>query len=166
MITTDLLPPTVYVDETTGEVIETSPTADITAESLMTYARAKSEMDAAQLALAERMLELQRSDPKAAELAAKVDQARAIATAVEAGLETTFSAEFRKGLGSGISVDFGFARITWPKPASRWTMREKPERIAAKNPELARLLGIEQSIGTPSAPRITIRAEKLIGGLR
>lgn len=155
--------PTVYVDETTGEIIETSPTADITAESLMTYARAKSEMDVAQLALAERMQELLRGDPKAAELTAKVDQARAIATAVEASLENTFSPEFRKGLSNGISVDFGFARITWPKPASRWSMKVKPEEIAERHPELAQLLGVKQTIGNPSAPRITIRPEKLIG---
>lgn len=166
MIGTDLLTPTVYVDETTGEVIETSPTADITAESLMTYARAKTEMDAAQLALAERMLELQRSDPQAVELAAKVDQARAIATAVEAGLEATFSPEFRKELGSGISVDFGFARVTWPKPASRWSMKAKPEEIAERDPDLAERLGIKQTIGNPSSPRITVRAEKLAGVLR
>ncbi len=164
MITTDLLPPTVYVDETTGEVIETSPTADITAESLMTYARAKSEMDAAQLALAERMLELQRQDPLAVELAAKVDQARVVTTTVEASLEDTFSAEYRKGLDSGISLDLGFVRVTWPKPASRWSMTAKLDRLAATNPELSKLLGIKQTIGNPSSPRITIRAEKLNGG--
>lgn len=154
-----------YVDETTGEVIETTPTAAITAETMMTYARAKAEMDATQLALAERMLELQKQDPQAMELAGRAAQARAITAAVEASLEDAFTADVRKSLGSGISLDLGFVRVTWPKPAARWTMKAKPEQIAKQQPELANLLGIEQVVGNPSAPRVTVRAEKLAGGM-
>lgn len=153
-----------FIDETTGEVIEATPATDLTAETMLTYARAKAELDVAQLALAERMQELQRLDPQAAELATKVLQARAITASVEANLEAAFTPEDRLYHPSGISVDFGFARVNWPKPAVRWTMREKPERIARTNPELAQLLGIEQVVSNPSAPRITIRPEKLAGG--
>lgn len=170
MIAPDLLAPAAiddtprFIDETTGEIIDATPAAELTAETLMTYAQAKSQLDLAQLALAERMQELQRQDPQATELATKVLQARAITASVEATLEEAFSPEDRKAMGNGISLDFGFVRVTWPKPAARWTMREKPERIARTNPELAQLLGIEQVVGNPSAPRITIRPEKLAGG--
>jgi hypothetical protein len=89
-----------------------------------------------------------------------------VATSVEASLESAFTADVRKAMTHGISLDLGFLRVTWPKPASRWSMTVKPEQIVDRNPELAKLLGITQSVGNPSAPRITIRAEKLIGGLR
>lgn len=152
-----------YIDETTGEVIEAEPAAPISTTTLMSYAVARSAADAAQLQLAERMAELQRSDPLACQLQAEIERARVTTTAVEAGLEGAFSADVRKALGSGISLDLGFARITWPKPAARWSMKTKPEEIAASNPELAGLLGIKQTIGAPSSPRITIRADKLAG---
>lgn len=155
-----------FVDETTGEVIEHSPASVITPEYLMTYAVAKSAGDAARVALAERLLELQRADPLAAELESKVDQAAAVTSAVEHALGEAFDDDTRKGLGSGISLDLGFARITWPKPASRWTMKAKPEQIAVTDPDLAKRLGITQSVGNPSAPRVTIRPDKLAGGLR
>lgn len=171
MIAPDLLAPAAiddnprFIDETTGEIIDATPAAELpVAETMLTYARAKAELDVAQLTLAERMQALQAQDPEAAALVARINEARMVTTAVEANLEGTFSADYRKARGSGISVDFGFVRVTWPKPAARWTMREKPERIARTNPELAQLLGIEQVVGNPSAPRITIRPEKLNGG--
>jgi len=155
-----------FVDETTGEVIEYSPASVITPEYLMTYAVAKSAGDAARVALAERLMELQRADPLATELSSRVDQAAAVTSAVEQALGEAFDDDTRKSLGSGISLDLGFARITWPKPASRWGMKAKPEQIAATDPDLAKRLGITQSVGNPSAPRVTIRPEKMAGGLR
>lgn len=152
-----------YVDEVTGEVIETEPAAPISLSLMTGYALAKTAGDAAQLQLAERMAELLRSDPEACQLQAEIERHRVTTTAVEAGLEGAFSPEVRRALGSGISLDVGFVRITWPKPAARWVQDIKPATIAAKDPELAKLLGIEQVVGAPSSPRITIRAEKLAG---
>ena len=154
-----------FVDETTGEVVEVAGAELVSAETMMTYARAKAEMDVASLALAERMLELQRTDPQALELAGRLDQARAVTTAVEASLENAIPAETRIAKGAGITLNFGFARITWAKPATHWTMKTKPEEIARTNPELANLLGIKQETNKPSAPRIQTYPEKLVGGL-
>ena len=156
----------VYVDEETGEMIEASPAAEITATDLLTYAKARVASDAAQLALAERMQELMRDDPLAAELSAKVDAARVTVAGVEAGLEAAWTSAFRKRLNSGISIDFGFARVTWPKPSETWSMTVKPAEIEKQYPEMAQLLGVSSKIGKPAAPRVTIRAEKLAQVLR
>lgn len=159
----ETLAPLVYVDEETGEKIEVSPPADITLAGLMTYAVAKTRMDAKRLALAERMMELQKGDPQASALAAEIDEAQATVAEVEAGLEGAFSSDLRRKLPDGISFDFGFALITWPKPSATWEMKVKAAEIQNRYPEMAQLLGVRQKIGNPSAPRVTIRAEKLAG---
>jgi len=150
-----------FVDETTGEVIEPAPAAPISTAALMSYAVTRAAADAARLQLAERMAALMREDPIACQLQAEIEKARATTLMIEAGLESAFSADVRQALGSGISLDIGFVRITWAKPADNWVMTNKLSVIAERNPELAKLLGIVNKPKRPSAPQITIRADRL-----
>lgn len=150
----------VYLDEETGEIVEPESAA-ITIDVLNRYAVAKLALDVVRLDKRAYLERLADKDPEFGWLVAD-ERARELEIAsVEAALADAFSDDLRRRNMRPISLDLGFLRVTWPRPAERWVQRVKPAAIAKQDPALAERLGIECRHGDPLPPRITIRAEQL-----
>jgi len=146
------------VVEGTGEIVETE--VDLVGQ-LQTYARAKAAAGVLALQRQDRLAALVAEDAELKVLEQRLKEAERIVDSVEAQLQTAIPDERRVEVGQGISIDVGSVRVTWPKPAVRCTQSVKPATILSTDPELAERLGIRQTIGKPSKPRITVRADKL-----
>lgn len=143
----------VLVDEQTGEVIEGG--ADLVT-SLDTLYKAHNEYMLAQLQYAERLDVLTQHDPRLQALSEKVKGAEQ----VMAQIEETLAACRPPDPNRTYSIDTERVRVTWARGSRRWSQTMKPETIAEQDPELARKLGISQTVGDPPKPRITYRDNK------
>lgn len=150
-----------FVDETTGEIIEAQPAAALSITGLTEYAIAKLQLDAARLTMDEHARTVLSQDERYIALRDRALALQAKTADVEDALALAFDPAVRQNLGSGIVLDVGAVRICWRKPAKRWTMKTKAEDIANQDPELAKRLGISSKVDKPSAPVITIHADKL-----
>lgn len=155
-----------YIDEDTGEVIESHPSAvDLSVGGLVAYARARVRRDAASVAMAERVAEIIKGDAEAARLQQEMTKLGLEVAVMEDNLAAAFDPAVRLAHGSGIVLDVGAVRVTWPKPSRRVVQRVKPADILRDNAALAKRLGISESFDKPRPPIITVRADKLGGAL-
>lgn len=142
--------------EDTGEIVQPSG-ADLTAETLQTYARAKTELEALRLQREDMLRGLADGWPEYAGVMARMREAEATVGAIESSFDEAFTDEYRAELGSRITLDVGRVRVTWPKPSVRWVQRLKPAVVAERYPDIAAKLGIEQVQGKPGKPKVTLR---------
>jgi hypothetical protein len=158
-MTTDLA----CINEDTGELVapDGPGAAELTIAALHGYADAKAKLDLVRIDKDARLAALEGgADPELAALTDREYQLAMVVANIEFALRDVFTPDVRLRLMRPISLDVGTVRVTWGKPAERWSQRVKPEAIMARDPELAKALGVECKVGEPPAPRITVRGEK------
>jgi len=139
----------------TGELLS----ADVSHETLRTYANARVARDAATADKAMILRDLDHEGLRAAER--QIAEAELVIAAVEEQLAEAFSEDVRRQTAQPITLDIGCVRVTWGKPRERWAQDVSPKQIAKRDPDLARELGIRRETGSPPKPRITVRFEEL-----
>lgn len=138
--------------EDTGELVTA---AGLDLQSLQAYVDARRLAPALQLRLNERIEDLAREYMDIACLLDEIACYRRVIETTETQLAGAFTAAERAGGTLRLKLA-GWLDVTWPRPALRWTQKVKPERIAARDPELAKRLGIEQATSAPAKPIIKI----------
>lgn len=145
--------------EGTGEVVALDA-PDIMG-ALRSYAEAEATVTALRLRRSDIIERLRGEDAELDSVLQDLERAERTVEQVEATLAEAIPDERRVEVGEGITLDVGYVRVTWPKPAVRWSQSVKPATIAQTDPELAKRLGISQKLGKPAKPRITVRADRL-----
>lgn len=145
------------IAETTGEVIELSSETSLMADEYTALWERREQ-------LAHRVAELRQA---AIDAAPAVAQAAADLAMVELRLQAAAeviaellpperrtegeaSVRWRTLLGKRLEV-------LWPAPKRLWKKDLKDEQIAARYPDIAKTIGLRQVIGSPEAPKLTVK---------